>query len=220
MREKYSSTTYSGPYALSKKTSASPQLMLEDADRMKGLPDIEKFIAQRFKSLAGSAFNANASVGATRGTPSFASSMFWDLPNDICFGSNLVITQYSFSNVSRRDSDATPYTFGFFAIIDQYTGQLYHFTTSGPSPKIWSAAILFEEYIFGISLANENQVLEMTWKTQELHNSHPSITEDEAGNKIPPNDSPITAFGSSIQIANSLVAQVSNFFHKYKDDDI
>lgn len=204
--------TILGPYALSKKTSKSLELMLKDAEQMNLLPDIEKFLAQRFQSLAGAVFTANTSVGATNYAPSFASAMFWDHPNDICFGSNLVITRYGFSNVSHRHFDATPYAFGFFAIIDQYTGELYHFPTSGPSPKIRNAAMLFEEYNFGISLANENQVLEMTWKTRELHNSRPSITEDEAGNEIAPKDSPITAFGSSIQIANSLVARVSHFF--------
>ena len=59
-------------------------------------------------------------------------------------------------------------------------------------------------------------VLEMTWKTQDLRNSCPSIPENKAGNVIPSKDSPIAAFGSSIQIDNSLIARVSHFFRDTK----
>lgn len=186
--------------------------MLEDEARMGLLPNIEQFIAQRFQSLAGSAFKANTIVGATTRAPSFASSMFWHIPNDLCFGSNLIVTWYGFSNASHMDFDATKFAFGFFAIIDQYTGRLYQFPALGPSPNIKHAAMMFEKYHIGIALAVKNKVLEMTWSTRELHNSCASIYEDEAGHVIRPEDSPITAFGSSIQISNSLVARVSDFF--------
>lgn len=176
------------------------------------LPAIESFLARRFQSLSASALNANLQVGAQSKAPSFASSMFWDLPNELCFGSNLVITRYGFCNTSHVDPDATCYAFGLFGIIDQYTGLLYHFPTTGPSPTIEHASMLFEDYHFSINLGGKNKVLEMTWSTRVLHNSTPSVTRDEDGIRLDPKDSIITIFGSSIQISNSLVQRVSHFF--------
>lgn len=173
------------------------------------LPAIERFLKERFIKLSTTACENNCQTADDLNCPSWAASHFFSRPNGQTFGSNVVITRDEFANVAHKDRDATGHSIGLFGLAHRDTGHLYRdFGANLPSWRVDDAYFRFKDYKFQIHLGQKNRVVEMLWATDELHRSTISHTYNPFGLPVSPRYSPITLFGSSIQVSRSIVSQL------------
>lgn len=176
---------------------------------MRKLPDIERFLKERFIKLSTTTYEKNCETAAEVNSPSWAASNFFSRPNGQTFGANLVVTRDGFANAAHKDRDATGHSLGLFGLVHRDTGQLYRdVSDQSRAWRVDDAYFRFKDYNFQIHLAQQNRAIEILWATDERHQSTISLTYNPFGLPVPPSRAPMTHFGSSVQVSRSIVSRL------------
>ncbi|KAH9808383.1 hypothetical protein DFH28DRAFT_1196526 [Melampsora americana] len=181
----------------------TPHLIMQDIQRMKLLPTVEKFISKLFANLVFSQFKANLALGQKYGI-SWASAKLLNTMYKSSFGSNLVITRDEFANDSHQDPDASGCAIGLFCLMERDSGNvIYPNHTSTPPPfHIEGAYFHLDKYNTKIRLSHSPKV--MIWNTKTLHHSSHSQTLNLSGDQVTPEQANLTNFGSSAQVSQTI----------------
>lgn len=141
--------------------------------------------------------------------PSFVDA-FWtgNTPCGLVWASNISITSKGFNNKSHVDDDHSFFPFGVSCYCLSDTGEIYLRSLNPGLGYVEGATFWLDAYNVKIEFDACDGVIEMVWRSNTPHRSSPSTTHDSDGNPIKPRVAPFTRFGSSCQIANSLVGQV------------
>ncbi|KAH9807715.1 hypothetical protein DFH28DRAFT_1100499 [Melampsora americana] len=202
-----------GAYVLNTKTRSTPHLIMQDIQRMKLLPTVEKFISKLFANLVFSQFKANLALGQKYGI-SWASAKLLNTMDNSSFGSNLVITRDEFANDSHQDPDASGCAIGLFCLMERDSGNvIYPNHTSTPPPfHIEGAYFHLDKYNTKIRLSHSPKV--MIWNTKTLHHSSHSQTLNLSGDQVTPEQANLTNFGSSVQVSQTIVDRIKGMNKK------
>jgi hypothetical protein len=167
------------------------------------LPYINHFLAEKFASLSIGAFQSNCEQAAKCSAPS--SKSIFKSPNGCVFGFNFVITRDEFANKEHVDKNHSGYTFGLFSLIHQDTGRLYQSGRTSKHGYTKGAQFVFPDDNFEINFDACDGVVEMVWASNIRHYSTHSRNFTHDHQPIEPEEAKITQFGSSCQIATSIV---------------
>ncbi|KAH9808378.1 hypothetical protein DFH28DRAFT_910146 [Melampsora americana] len=196
-----------GAYVLNVKTRSHPQLIKQDIDRMRLMPDVDRFISELFAYLSLSQFKANLQLAQQYGV-SWASPTFFNTVSQSSCGSNLVITRDEFANASHPDPDASGCAIGLFCLMERDSGRvIYPQETDNPPPyHIKGAYFHLDDYNTKIRLSHYPKII--VWNTKTYHHSSHSQTLDSSGQRVTPQQANLTNFGSSIQVSQTIVDRI------------
>ncbi|EGF97286.1 uncharacterized protein MELLADRAFT_86101 [Melampsora larici-populina 98AG31] len=205
-----------GAYVLNIRTRSHPQLIKQDIDRMKIMPDVDKFISDLFSYLVLSQFKANLQLAQQYGV-SWASAKFFNSVSQSSCGSNLVITRDEFANASHPDLDESGCAIGLFCLMERDSGKvIYPQETKNPAPyHIEGAYFHLDNYNTKIRLSHHPKII--VWNTKTYHHSSHSQTLDSSGKRVSPQQANLTNFGSSIQVSKTIVDRIRGM-RKEKDN--
>ena len=207
-----------GLYSLNDYHSKREHLIAADQRRAALLPGIERFCAERFRSLTLAGFESNKKEAIEAYAPSFAGPDLFTLPNSFTFGSNMVFTRDEFVNGAHINEDCTGLACGFYFMIHCETGHLYSSASTKSPVKIRNAFMEFPDYGFAIKLAQQDVGLEMTWAVNELHRSIHSQNFVK-GQRVSPKKARVCLFGSSIQVNKRLSSRIQQLYQPMSDKE-
>lgn len=197
-----------GPYSVSDFTGAQEGRLQTDRERMAGFHKIRDFWATCFSSLCLSAFKSNLDLGTTANVPGFDDVKWQDTPSGQVFASNLAVSCEGFYNKPHKDNDATRYAFGMFSRIDSQTGLPYQLGGNINLGDIKGARFVIGQFGIELDFDALDGVFEVVWDSKVKHYSTPSQAFDASGQPISHKDCKMTRYGSSCQIAKTLVNRI------------
>ncbi|EGG11769.1 uncharacterized protein MELLADRAFT_102217 [Melampsora larici-populina 98AG31] len=202
-----------GAYVLNTNTRSDPHLIMQDIQRMKLLPTIDKFISKLFANLVFSQFKANLVLRQQYGVY-WASPKVLNTSSKSSVGSNLVITRDEFANELHEDPDASGCAIGLFCLMERDSGNVIYPNDSDTPPPfhIEGAYFHLDKYNTKIRLSHLPKVV--IWNTKTLHHSSHSQTLNVFGERVTPEDANLTNFGSSVQISKTIVDRIKGMNKK------
>ncbi|EGG08958.1 uncharacterized protein MELLADRAFT_84333 [Melampsora larici-populina 98AG31] len=197
-----------GVTALNAKTGKNKELIFEDQERMLDLALINETLAEWMSTLCMHAFKSNRDLAIKHEIPSFADIDWSKSPNANIFASSVVVTRDGFNNNPHNDRDVSAYTYGIFTRINRITGLLHCDETSDYLGYTTGTYFILDEYHVELALDLCDGVVESIWASDENHHTSASTTYEEGHISIAPKYSPITRFGCSLQINESLLNRI------------
>lgn len=195
-------------YALNATTSGKLEKIEEDEETQLFLPSIEDFMSSRFSSLSLKAYQSNCQIGVQTNVPAFSSTSAHVPENKDVFASNVIITCDGFYNGSHADNDASKFSLGFFATIEQKHGCLSPSPSGATESRFSGSRFLLDDYNTIVNHDLCDGVVEQIWNTGILHHTPLPQFFNSSGTSISPTKSGITRFGCSAQISNWLVKRI------------
>lgn len=197
-----------GAYAVSAFTAGSEDRLLTDVERMKRFHIIRDFLAERFSTLSLSIFKSNLALALEANIPGFDEPEWQDTPNGKVFASNLVVTWDGFCNRPHTDRDHTRYASGLWSLIDRENGKPIEGHASKKLGSVEGACFIVKRFGVKVVLGLCDGIYELLWDLTVPHYTSSSISRNAKGKVVEHKKCPVTLYGSSCQISESLVNRV------------